>query len=130
MGHDFKSSPFARSFAEVLADVSDLVRKELQLARAEISAKLSTKVQAGVWMAVAGLLGLIALLLVVQAIVFGIASFGIALHWACLIVAAVIAIGAAVAYFRGRSNLHEDMIPSRTISQVKQDIAAVKEQWS
>jgi hypothetical protein len=128
--NNLRSSPFARSLSDVLSDMSDLVRKELQLARAEVSAKVATKVQAGAWMGVAGLLGLVAMLLVVQALVFGIASFGIALHWSCLIVAGFIAAVAGIAYLRGRSDLREDMSPHRTIHQVKQDIAAVKEQWS
>ena len=77
-----KQSGFANSLSATLADLSDLFQKELRLARAEMSEKLSVKVRAGVWMMVAGLFGLIAFFLLIQAAVFGIASFGIALHWA------------------------------------------------
>ncbi len=130
MHDDLRNTPLARSLADVMADVSNLIRKELQLARAEVSAKVSTKVQAGIWLAVSGLLGVIALILVLQALVFGIASFGIAVHWSCLIVAALVAVGATVAYSRGQADLREDMTPSRTINQIKQDFSAVKEQTS
>lgn len=131
MAHEgFNTASFTRPLSELFADASTLVRKEMELARAEISAKLSAKLHAGVWMGAAGLLGLIALLLVVQALVFGIASFGIALHWACLIVAALFALGAAIAYWRAQSDLKEEITPTRTIQQIKQDIAIVKEQWS
>ena len=122
-----KSSTLTRSLSDVISDLSDLFQKEMRLARAEMSAKISTKLQAGVWMGAAGLLGLIALLVLIEALVFGIASFGIALHWSCLIVAAVLGAGAAVAFFRGRANAQEELTPSRTINQVKQDIAVTKE---
>jgi hypothetical protein len=41
-------------------------------------------------MAGAGLVALVAVLLVVEAAVFAIASVGLALHWSCLPVAAVL----------------------------------------
>jgi len=122
-----KSSTLTRSLSDVISDLSDLFQKEMRLARAEMSAKISTKLQAGIWMGAAGLLGLIALLVLIEALVFGIASFGIALHWSCLIVAAVLGGGAAAAFFRGRANAQEELTPSRTINQVKQDIAVTKE---
>jgi hypothetical protein len=114
--------------SDVVADLADLFQKEMRLAKAELSEKISTKIQAGVWMAAAGMLGLIAGLLVVQALVFGIASFGIAMHWSCLIVAAVFGAGAAFAFLRGRADAREDMTPTRTITQIKRDIAQTKEQ--
>ena len=74
---------FARS-GDVLGDLSDLVQKEIRLARAEFTAKMTSGVQAGLWMIVAALLGLVATLLVIEAIVFALASFGLAIYWACL----------------------------------------------
>ena len=125
-----KSSTLTRSLSDVIADLSDLFQKEMRLARAEISAKISTKLQAGVWVGAAGLLGLIALLVLIEALVFGIASFGLALHWSCLIVAAVLGAGAAAAFFRGRANAQEELTPTRTINQITQDIATTKEKLS
>jgi hypothetical protein len=114
----------------VVADLADLFQKEMRLARAELSAKITTKLQAGVWMSVAGVLGFIAALLVVQAAVFGIASYGIALHWSSLIVASVVAAIAAMSFFKGRSDAKEELAPTRTINQIKRDIATAKEQLS
>jgi len=125
-----KSSTLTRSLSDVIADLSELFQKEMRLARAEMSAKISTKLQAGVWMGAAGLLGLIALLVLIEALVFGIASFGLALHWSCLIVAAVLGAGAAAAFFRGRANAQEELTPTRTINQITQDIATTKEKLS
>jgi O-antigen/teichoic acid export membrane protein len=125
-----KQSTLAGSLSAVLADLSDLIQKEMRLARAEISEKLSTKLRAGVWMTAAGLLGLIVLLLLVQAAVFGLASYGIAPHWACLIVALAIALAATMAYYRGRAGAQENLMPTRAINQIKQDIATTKEHLS
>lgn len=129
MTHEpLRNSTLTRTVSDVVADLADLFQKEMRLAKAELSEKISTKIQAGVWMAVAGVLGLIAGLLVVQALVFGIASFGIAMHWSCLIVAAVFGAGGAFAFLRGRADAREDMTPNRTITQIKRDIAQTKEQ--
>ena len=73
-------------------------------------------------MAAAGVLGFISLLLLVEAAVFGIASFGIALHWSCLIVAAAIALLAGVAFLKGRADAREEMTPTRTIHHIKQAV--------
>ena len=125
-----KDAALPHVVSSVVADLADLFQKEMRLARAELSAKITSKIQAGVWMSVAGVLGLIAALLVVQAAVFAIASYGIALHWASLIVAAVAAVLALIFFFKGRSDAKEELAPTRTINQVKRDIAIAKEQLS
>ena len=128
MVEHLKNSALPRAFADVVGDLADLVQKEIHLAKAELSERLSAKLRAGVWIGVAAGLGLIAALLVTEGIVFGIATFGIALHWSCLIVAAVLAAAAAAAYAKGSADAREELTPTRTIRQVKQDIATAKEQ--
>ena len=123
-----KDATLPQAVSDVVGDLADLFQKEMRLARAELSAKITTKLRAGVWMSAAGVLGLIAGLLVVQAAVFAIASYGIALHWACLIVAGVALAIATLAYFKGRSDAQEELAPTRTIHQIKRDIATAKEQ--
>jgi len=124
-----KDSRLTRTLSDVVGDLADLFQNEMRLARAEISDKIATKLQGTAWMAAAGVFGLIAALLLVQALVFGIASFfGIELHWSCLIVAALFGGGAAAAFFGGRTQIQEELTPSRTIDQIKQDIAITKEQ--
>ncbi len=124
-----KNTALARALSDVVADLADLFEKEVRLARAELSEKLTLKIQAGVWMSVAAALGLVAALLLIQALVFGIASgFGIALHWSCLIVAALLAAVAAPTYAVGRAKAQEELTPSRTLHQVNQDIETAKEQ--
>ena len=79
-------------------------------------------------MTAAAVLGLVALLLVIEAAVFAITAFGVAPYWSCVIVAAVLGVAAGGFYVLGRADADEDLTPTRTIRQVKQDIATAKEQ--
>jgi hypothetical protein len=106
------------------------VQKEMQLAKTEITEKITAHLRASVWMVAAGILGLIATLLLLEAVVFAIASFGVPLHWSCLLVAAVLAAGAFATFYHGRSVAEEGLLPTRTANQITQDIKTVKEQWT
>jgi hypothetical protein len=128
MVEHLKDSALPRAVADVASDLADLFQKEMKLARTEITEKLSAKLRAGIWMGAAAGLGIIAALLIIQGIVFGIATFGIALHWSCLIVAGVIGLGAAAAFAKAQADGREELIPTRTLHQVKRDIATAKEQ--
>jgi uncharacterized protein YacL len=123
-----QNSGLTRAATDLLADLAELVQKELQLAKTEISEKITSRLRASAWMVVAGILGMIAALLVVQAAVFALASFGLALYWSCLLVAAVLIAMAAATFFHGRSLTEEDLLPSRTARQITQDIKTAKEQ--
>jgi Putative Actinobacterial Holin-X, holin superfamily III len=129
MAYDtLRNSGVARALTDLFADLSDLLQKEIRLAKAEVTEKIASRLRAGVWMGVAAMLGLVAGLLAVQAAVFAIASFGVALHWACLLVAALLAAGGAVAFYHGRSAAEETFLPTRTARQITRDIKTAKEQ--
>ena len=131
MAHDaIRNSTLARTLADVLGDLSDLVQKEIRLARAEFTAKIGKGVQAGLWVLVAALLGFVAALLVIEAMVFALASFGIALYWACLLVAGVLVLCGVAAFAYGRSTAHEFLVPMRGTRQINEDIKTIKEQLS
>lgn len=123
-----KDTALPHVLGEVMGDLAELFQKELQLAKAEISANILTKLNAGVWMAAAGILGILAILLLLEAIVFAIASSGIGLSWSSLIVAAGTAGIAAAAFFKGRADAQDDLTPARSIQNIKRDIATAKEQ--
>jgi hypothetical protein len=125
---DLEDTRLTHALSDAVGDLADLVQKELRLARAEIGEKISTKLLATAWISAAAALGLITLILVVQALVLGIASYGIAMHWSCLIVAGIFASSAALAFFKGRANAAEDMTPTRSLRNIKRDIATAKEQ--
>jgi hypothetical protein len=72
--------------------------------------------------------GLIAVILVAQALVFGIASYGIAIHWSCLIVSGILLVVAALFFFKGRADAKGDLMPTQTLRHIKRDISVAKEQ--
>src|SRR4051794_4319351 len=115
IGDHLKNSALPRALSEVIGDFADLMQKEIRLARTEVSEKISTKLRAGVWLSATAIFGLIALLLVVEALVFGIAALGIAMHWSCLIVAAVMAAIAGAAFLLGKSDAEASIAPNRSI---------------
>src|SRR5690348_377506 len=81
----------ARSLSDAVADLSDLLSKQIQLAKSEVMANIGRGVRASVWTIAAVFLFLLTTILLIEAAVFGIARAGIAVHWACLMVAAVLA---------------------------------------
>jgi hypothetical protein len=129
MAEQYSSLPNA--FSKVITDLGDLMQKEMRLAQAELSEKLSISIRAGVWMSAAAVLAVVGGFLIVQAIVLGLsAATGIALHWTCLIVAAVLVAAAGAAFAKGKADVPHQFTPDRAINQVKQDIAVAKEQFS
>jgi putative superfamily III holin-X len=123
-----QNSGITHAFTDLLADLGDLLQKEIQLAKAEVTEKIGSRLQASIWMVAAGLLAFIVVLLLVEAAVFAVASFGLALHWACLVVAGVLAAAALATFFYGRSLAESDLMPTRSARQISQDIRTAKEQ--
>jgi hypothetical protein len=129
MAHEVLRNP---SLPEVLSDAlssfAELFRKEWRLAQAELSSNISTKLRGGIWLAVAGLFAILVLALLIGALVAWITTLDVSLPFAFLIVAAGVGVVALLAYAIGRREAHAELTPSRTISQVKQDIEMTKEQ--
>ncbi|HZI49617.1 MAG TPA: phage holin family protein, partial [Pyrinomonadaceae bacterium] len=93
MAHERLNQPsLPEALSDVVSDLAELFQKELRLARAELSSNISTKVRGGIWLGIAGLLGLLALVLILGALVAWIVTFGVSLHLAFLIVAAGVAL--------------------------------------
>src|ERR1700720_4093841 len=130
MAHGWlKDSTLAHSLSVAVADLAAFFQKELRLAKTEISSKISTKINAGIWTFAAAPLASMAAIFVLQAIILAIASYyDIAMHWSCLIVAAGLAVLAAIAFLKGRADAQEDLTPGRTVHQIKRDISTAKEQ--
>jgi uncharacterized membrane protein YgcG len=128
MAHELRNSGLVQALTDLFGDLADLLRKELQLAKTEITEKIVSRLRASVWMLVAGVVAIVAVLLLIEAAVFGIASAGIALHWSCLIVAGVLFVVAAAAFFQGRAAAEGELMPTRSARQISQDIKTAKEQ--
>lgn len=130
MREALKTSSFGRVLSEVFDDIGLLFQQEMKLAKTEVSLIVAEQVRAVLYFLVAGLFGLIALLLLCQAAVFALINAGFTAPAACLIVAAAAIIVALIAFFVARSSLTRAPVPSRTMTQVKQDIATAKESLS
>jgi acyl-coenzyme A thioesterase PaaI-like protein len=124
-----------RSLKDLLSDLSNsittLFRKEIQLARAETSEKV-TQVAVSLGSIVGGaILALAALIVLLQALVIGLAEAGIPPGWASLVVGVVVAGIAYAMVHKGTSDLKvSHLAPARTVDSIKRDAQMVKEQAS
>lgn len=130
MRDEINDTRFARTLSEIVEDVTILFRQEMQLAKAELSENVSDQLRSLLLHLAAGILGFIAILLICQAAVFALASYGLAPHWACLVVAGIALALAAIAYVSARSQGSQRPILNRTVHQFRQDIATAKETMS
>jgi hypothetical protein len=122
-----------RSLKELIGDlsgsISNLFRKEIQLARAETSEKITQSMVAVGAIAGGAILALAALLVLLQALVIALSELGIPPGWSSLIVGVIVA---AIAYFmihKGTNDLKaSSLAPSRTIDSLRSDAHMAKEQ--
>src|ERR1700731_1434645 len=128
MAHEsLRDSGLVRAATDLFADLSDLIQKEIRLARAEIVHKLSVKVRGGIFMAVAGVIGFLAVIFLLEGIAFAIVAAGLAAYWACFIVAAGLLVVAAGVFLTGRSQAEAEFAP-RTTRQLGATLRTAKEQ--
>jgi Putative Actinobacterial Holin-X, holin superfamily III len=124
---DVRSLP--NIFTDIVNQMRTLVRKEAQLARVEMSEKI-TQVAIGLGLIVVGAVLLMpALVILLQAGVAGLVEYGIKDPWAALIIGgAALLIGIILALI-GASRLKADrLVPNKTIHQVQRDISVAKDQ--
>jgi membrane protein implicated in regulation of membrane protease activity len=124
----------ARSIPEILTDLlgqtTTLLHKESQLARAELSEKV-TQVAVALALLVTGAVLLIpALVILLQAGVSALITNGIiAEPWAPLIIGGVAFVIGLILALIGVSRLKADrLVPNRTIQQVHNDVSVVRQQ--
>ncbi|MAM25373.1 MAG: hypothetical protein CML55_08335 [Rhodobacteraceae bacterium] len=113
---------------EALTHVSSLVRKEVDLARAEINENLHSAGVAIGLIVGAVVIALTALNVLSAALVAALTEAGIPAGWSALIVGAVLGIIAYAMIAKGTSDLKlRSLAPTRTAQNVKRDAQAVKE---
>ena len=114
-------------FSEMTGEVSLLVRKEVELAKLEMKEKASLAAKGGVAMAVGGVTGLFALLLLSFAAAWGLAEI-LAPGVAFVIVGVVYLVVAAVMFSSGRKKLAQmkPPMPEQALTTVKQDVQVAK----
>ena len=115
-------------FADLTHNVTTLFRKEIELARAEISEKIGQTGTAVGLIAAGAILALAALIVLLQALALGLAELGLAPGLAALIVGAVVAIIAFALLYKGMNNLKaSSLTPTRTVEALRQDADVIKE---
>ena len=123
------ASPEDKSIPQLLSelarDISTLVRDEVRLARAELSAKVSQAGAGAVYLAAGGIVAFAGLLFLLAAATIALANI-VAPWLSALIVGVVTAIGVAL-LAKGRSNIRStNFVPERTIHSVQKDVELVK----
>jgi hypothetical protein len=116
-------------FSDLSRETTTLVRKEVQLAKAELT-QSATEVARGIGMLVAG--GAVAyagLLFLLLAIVFGLIEAGWDAWLSALVVGLVVVAIGAVLVLRARESLKPaNLAPQKTVETLKEDAAWAKEQ--
>ena len=126
-GHDTGRSATSL-ISDALTHMSSLVRKEVDLARAEISENMTRAMVAIGLLVGAVVMALVALIVLAGALVAAIAELGIDEGWAALIVGVLFAIVAAIMASKGANDLKaSSLAPTRTAENLRKDKDAVKE---
>jgi hypothetical protein len=118
-------------FSDLARETVDLVRQEMALARAEISEKITSAERALVALVVGAVIILAGLLLLLQAVVNGLAMVlpeETAPWLAPLIVGAVVALIGFLMLKGARTKLQPDnLVPHRTVDSLRRDAAVAQE---
>ncbi|MDP8931862.1 MAG: phage holin family protein [Actinomycetota bacterium] len=113
--------------SEATREMSELMRKEVQLAKVELREEVSQASKAGGKLGAAAFIGYLALLLASFAIAWGLTAL-VAVGWAFLIVAVIFAIVAAVLFSNGRKQLRAIKPMTQTMQTLKEDAKWAKAQ--
>jgi hypothetical protein len=119
------SASVGQLISEVAGDLSTLMRQEVDLAKAEIRQEAAKAGKAAGLLGTAGFAGYLLVLFASLALMFALGAV-MPYGWAALIVAAIWAVVAGVAYMIGRRQLKSvSPAPQQTIETVKEDV-----QWA
>ncbi len=114
-----------------LNNVTNLVRGEIDLARAEVSENLNRAFIALGLIVVAIILTMLSLNVLTVAVVAGLTNLGLDPAIAAIIVGGVLAVVAAVLLLKGINDLKlSSLAPTRTARNLRRDAAAIKESYN
>jgi hypothetical protein len=122
-----------RSLGQLFGDLSrqlgTLIQKEMQLAKTEMTARVTTVGRDAAMIGAGGALAYAALLLALMALAFLLSELITSTWLGFLIVALVAGVIAAVLIQRGRTELQRtDLAPRQTIETIKEDAEWAKQQ--
>lgn len=126
--------PSDRSLGELVSqvgrDVNDLVEAQVRLAVTEVRQEVGKATEAGRDLAIAGVAGLLALVLLSFAAAWGLAEV-VEPGWAFLIVGLVWTAVAVVLALMARNRARQiDPVPEQTVETLKEDVRWIKQQRS
>jgi xanthine/uracil permease len=124
-----------RSVGELLRDLANdvtaLIRQEMTLARTEAQDKVQQTVVAVMAIVAGALIAFAALIILLDALVYGLTEAGLERWLAALIVGVVVALIGFLLVRKGQKDLSATRLaPERTAANVRKDINLVKEQVS
>jgi Putative Actinobacterial Holin-X, holin superfamily III len=123
---DVEGTSVGQLISEVTTDLSTLMRQELQLAKAEVTAEAKKAGQGAGLFGAAGFAGYMVLLFLSLALMWGLTNV-MDTGWAGLIVALVWAVIGAVAFVMGRARFKQvNPKPERTVDTLQQVPGALK----
>jgi hypothetical protein len=119
-------------FGQLSQDMTLLFRQEIQLARAEMSEKISQVTNNLVSVVAGGFVTYVGALALVAALILGLHEVAEIAPWvSALIVGAIFAVAGYVMLNRGLKELKRvDLAPRRTVETLKDDVQWAKEQRS
>ena len=114
-------------FGDALDHVTSLIRKEVELAKAETGEKVSRMAGGTVFLGIGAILMLVALNVLAAALVNWVAASGLDAGWAALIVGGGIIVLALIFLLVGRSRIKpKGLMPERTARNVRSDVDVVR----
>ena len=115
-------------FAGIVADIREIARGEVELAKAEMGEQAALMTRTAIWGGIAAVLGLLALTWVFVTMTFVLAEFLPA--WAAAaITLGVLAVLTMTAALAARSRLKRlTVVPKRTVHSVREDVQWAKDQ--
>jgi hypothetical protein len=119
-------------FGQLSQDMTLLFRQELQLARAEMSEKISRVTSNLVAVVAGGFVAYVGALALVAALILGLHEVADIAPWvSALVVGAIFAVAGYLMLNRGLKELKRvDLAPRRTVETLKDDVQWAKEQRS
>jgi Fe2+ transport system protein B len=119
--------PVSELISDGLRQLSQLLRNEMALARAEVSENVKNAIRGSIMLVVAGVVALPALFILMMALAAFLAEMGLAASLAYLITAVIGFVIAGVLAMIGMNRLKaERLVPNRTINQLHRDVTTMK----
>jgi hypothetical protein len=120
--------PLTSTIQRAASEVNHLIQTELRLARTEMSDKVGQVASGGVHIGVGAVLALAGLIILLLAIVRWLEVAGLPSEWGLLIVGGGVVLLGVILLLRGtRSMKGSNLVPQRTLDQLKADVSAIKE---